>query len=61
MKNYEVVYTVKFRTVIEVPHDSTVEHEVSNIEIPEGPGGKYIEDSFEVEETKETDKPATNA
>lgn len=58
---YKVTYTVKFETVIEVPEGSTVQDEAANIEIPEGPGGKYIEDSFEVDETEPTNEPASNA
>lgn len=58
---FEVEYKVTFKTVIRVPDDSTPEDEVVDIEIPEGPGGTYVEDSFEVIELSETDKEPTNS
>lgn len=60
MKNYEITYTVSFKTVIAVPDNSTIHDEVNNIEIPEGPGGQYVKNSFDVELVVETDEEPTN-
>ena len=43
----KVNYSVEFTVVLNVPDDSSLEDEVANISIPEGDGGKYVEDSFE--------------
>lgn len=45
---YEVVYTVKFVTTVNVEEGQSLEDALNDIDIPEGAGSYYREKSFEV-------------
>lgn len=45
---YKVVYTVEYTKTIKLEPGQTLADAVSDIEIPEGDGSKYIEESFDV-------------
>lgn len=53
--NYEVLYTVKFKTTINIPDDTpesqreqALEEAIANIQIPENRNNRYKDESFDV-------------
>lgn len=53
MRKFELEFTVRFKTIIEVPEGELVGDVVCDIEIPENDTVKYIADTYEVDICKE--------
>lgn len=47
VKSYVVRFSVTYETMVSVDHNETIGDAIADIDIPEKPGCRYIDDSFE--------------